>query len=67
LKDYWEDKDELCEDNKNGAGNKKNSERRPHVIEDAPSRIAPTSSKNYKVEEKFKFKFQEIKFQLQKL
>jgi len=27
-----------------GAGNQKNSERRHHVIEDAPSRIAPTSS-----------------------
>jgi hypothetical protein len=30
--------------------NGKYSERRPHVIEDAPSRIAPASSKDYKVE-----------------
>jgi len=28
----------------NGAGNQKKSKRRPHEIEDAPSRIAPTSS-----------------------
>jgi hypothetical protein len=46
LKDYWEE-NELCEDKDNGAGIK-NCERRPHVIEDAPSRIAPTSSGNYK-------------------
>jgi hypothetical protein len=28
----------------------KDCERRPHVIEDAPSRIAPASSEDYKVE-----------------
>jgi hypothetical protein len=40
-------KDELCKDNNNGAG-KRNCERRHHVIEDAPSRIAPNSSEDYK-------------------
>jgi hypothetical protein len=57
LKDYWEEKDELCEDNNNGAGNKENSERHPHVIEDAPSRIAPTSSKNYKLKKNLNSNF----------
>jgi hypothetical protein len=37
---------ELCEDNKNGVEENKKCERRPHVIEDAPSRIAPSSSRN---------------------
>jgi hypothetical protein len=66
LKDYWEEKDELCEDNNNGAGNKENSERHPHVIED-PLTNSSNLLKKLQVEEKFKFKFQEIKFQLQKL
>jgi len=41
--DYWEGNDELC-DTETKELEIRNSERRPHVIEDAPSRKAPTSS-----------------------
>jgi hypothetical protein len=63
LKDYWEANDELCEDYNIGAGNKKNCERRPHVIEDAPSRIAPNLLKKLQEEEILNSKVSRIKFQ----
>jgi hypothetical protein len=63
LKDYWDEKDELC-----ATGI---LELEIRIVkdalmcyEDAPSRKAPTSSENYKQENWIKLNFKQVKFQL---